>query len=683
MNSRLSRRTAQIPHKTRDIGQRISLLCLFAMVACMLVPTLGAMAADAPGWMHALVNAPVPAYSNRTDAVRLFSEEILSVQPNGKIKHLRREVYKILRPGGQEYGMLRVPYDSESRITGIHAWCIPAEGKDYEVRDKEAIETALYGVENSELVTDLRTKILQIPAADPGNIVGYEIEQEDRPYILQDAWIFQRTVPTREARYTLQLPTGWEYKVMWVNHPEAIPTAMGNNQWQWVIKDVKAIEREDEMPPWQSVAGQMLVSLLPVGGGGQKKGFVSWSEMGAWYLELAGGRRDPSPDLKQKVSDLTASLPTPLEKMQALAHFVQQDIRYVAIELGIGGLQPRPAAEVFTKRYGDCKDKATLMSSMLKEIGVDSYYVVINTDRGAVTPETPPHIGGFNHLILAIQLSENVSDPSLVAVMQHPKLKKILFFDPTDDLTPFGRLRGALQANYGMLVTPEGGELTELPLLPVATNEINRTAKLKLDENGTLQGDFQEILLGDPAANQRYALRATKKDADKIKPIETLLAHSLATFQVTKASVTSLERTDLPFKYDYSIVSRNYAKLAGNLLLVRPRVLGIKSSGLLETMEPRQYPVEFEGPERDTDSFEIALPVGYEVEDLPPPVDAEYSFASYHSKAEVNGGVLRYARTLEVKEISVPLGKVEELKMLYRLIANDERNTAVLRATAH
>ena len=225
--------------------------------------------------------------------------------------------------------------------------------------------------------------------------------------------------------------------------------------------------------------------------------------------------------------------------------------------------------------------------------------------------------------------------------------------------------------------------MTELPQLPVATNEINRTTKLKLDENGTLQGDFQEILLGDPAANQRHALRATEKDADKIKPIETLLAHSLATFQLTKASVTNLERTDLPFEYNYTIVSRNYAKLAGNLLLVRPRVLGIKSSGLLETMEPRQYPVEFEGPERDTDSFEIALPAGYEVEDLPPPVDVEYSFASYHSKAEVNGGVLRYARTLEVKEISVPLSEVEELKKLYRLIANDERNTAVLRAPAH
>jgi hypothetical protein len=108
-------------------------------------------------------------------------------------------------------------------------------------------------------------------------------------------------------------------------------------------------------------------------------------------------------------------------------------------------------------------------------------------------------------------------------------------------------------------------------------------------------------------------------------------------------------------------------------------VIGNKSSSLLETKEPRKYPVEFEGPSRDTDTFEIKLPDGYQVDDLPPAVNADYSFASYHSKAEVDGNTLRYTRTFEVKELSVPLSKVEDLKKLYRIIAGDERNTAVLK----
>jgi hypothetical protein len=179
------------------------------------------------------------------------------------------------------------------------------------------------------------------------------------------------------------------------------------------------------------------------------------------------------------------------------------------------------------------------------------------------------------------------------------------------------------------------------------------------------------------------ALKSVTKEPDRIKPIETLLAHSLSTFQLTKAAVLNLNQTDQPFGYRYSLVAENYAKTAGNLMLVRPRVLGSKSSDLLETKEPRQHPVELPGPERDADTFEITLPAGYEVDELPPPVNADYSFASYHSKTEVNGNTLKYTRTFEVKELSVPLSKVEDLKKLYRIIASDERNTAVLKPAAH
>ena len=90
--------------------------------------------------------------------------------------------------------------------------------------------------------------------------------------------------------------------------------------------------------------------------------------------------------------------------MRALATFLQRDVRYVAIELGIGGVQPHPASDVFAHLYGDCKDKATLLSSMLHEVGIESYYVVINSRRGAVSAATPPYIDVFNHAILAIRL---------------------------------------------------------------------------------------------------------------------------------------------------------------------------------------------------------------------------------------------------------------------------------------
>ena len=150
------------------------------------------------------------------------------------------------------------------------------------------------------------------------------------------------------------------------------------------------------MPPWSGVAGQMLLNFLPPGGTSGKT-YETWADIGKWEANLDQGRRDPSPAIAQKAKELTTGKNTTTEKMRALADFVQRDIRYVAIELGIGGWQPHPAKEIYDHHYGDCKDKATFLGSMLKEIGVESYYISINTTRGAVTAQTPPHPFWFNH----------------------------------------------------------------------------------------------------------------------------------------------------------------------------------------------------------------------------------------------------------------------------------------------
>ena len=318
---------------------------------------------------------------------------------------------------------------------------------------------------------------------------------------------------------------------------------------------------------------------------------------------------------------------------------------------------------------------------MLHEIGIETYPVIINTERGSIGPDTPAY-QGFNHQIMALKVPPGLNDPSLIAVMDHPRLGKVLFFDPTDEMTPFGQIRGHLQANWGLLVTLDGGELVQLPKQPATMNGIQRNAKLSLDPSGTLTGDVEEIRLGDRASSERWALRAVTKDIDRIKPIEDLLADSLPTFHITKASLVNLKVTDKPFGFNYSFAAESYAKNAGGLLLVRPRVLGRKASPLLETKEPRKFAIEFPGPVLDTDIFEITVPAGYEVEDLPPPVDADYSFASYHSKSEVAGNVIRYKRQFEVKELSVPVSQADELKKFYRIIASDERNTAVLRPSS-
>ncbi len=678
MRNKLSCSLVRRPPTTEQ-SPLVWLVIIVAAVGILFLSPQNAAAGDAPAWMHAQTSVSLPAYDDKTDAVLLYSETNVTVLSADKVRTRVREAYKILRPEGRSYGEVVVPFrHQQQEITSLHAWCIPPQGKDFEVKEKDAIEVSPPGVDGGELVNDVKAKLLRIPAAEPGNFVGYEFEIEERPFILQEEWNFQETIPVREAHYSIQLPQGWEFKASWLNHPDEKPVQKGDNQWEWVINDVKGIRKEPSMPPFHGVAGEMVVSFFTTGGPSPQNGYSDWRGMGNWYANLIGNRVDASDAIKQQVTALTASNRTTLAKMRSIGEFVQHDVRYVAIELGIGGWQPHSAADVFAHRYGDCKDKATLTRSMLREIGLESYHVVINTSRGSITPETPAH-NGFNHVIVAIRLPDGVDDASLIATFQHPQLGRILFFDPTDSITPFGQIRGDLQANYGLLVSPAGGELIQLPQQPANTNSIHRTATLTLDPAGGLKGEVKEVRVGDRAASERWRQQTVTAEKERVKPIESLLAGSLTNFRITRATIVNLQQTDRPFGFNYSFESDGYAKNAGGLLLLRPRVIGIKARDFLETKEPRKFPVEFEGPVQDTDSFEITIPAGYKVDDIPASVDTDYSFASYHSKTETDGSVIRYKRTFEIKQLSVPVSRVEELRKFYRTIAGDERSTVVLK----
>jgi len=632
--------------------------------------------ADAPGWMHSAATAPLPAYDEKTDAVLLYAEDVTTVTPDGKMKGFVRRAYKILRPEGRKYATAHALVNGEQKVGSMHGWCIPKQGKDYDVKDKDVVERS--GAAGWEMASDSKVKVLEIPAGEPGNVVGFEIEYQARPFVLEDEWNFQETIPVKEARYSLQMPPGWEYSAVWLNHAKVEPNAVGGNQWQWVVNDVPAIRYERHMPPFSALAARMVVAFLGPGAT-RSNSFLTWDDMARWQRDLANGRHEATPGIRQKFAEVTAGQDTAQTKLLAIAKFLQKDIRYVAIELGIGGWQPHAAADVFAHRYGDCKDKATLLSTMLKLADIDSYYVFINTRRGAVGPQTPP-MRIFDHAILAIKLPDQIQDPRYMAVLDHPKLGKLLIFDPTDEKTPIGNLSGDLQANYAFLVRPDGGELIRTPQLPTGSNGISHTGHLTLDANGTLRGQMNVTRKGDFATYERYEQISVQASKDRVKRIEQEVAHSIGMFDITSAQMLNLDVTDLPFGYVFNLVAPSYAKPAGNLLMIRPRVMGIRSSDLMEEKEPRKFPVIFPGPEKDVDSFEIALPAGYEIDDLPLPVDVDYSFASYHSRTEKKESAILYTRTFEVKELVVPTEKLDELKKLYRIIAGDERSTAVLKA---
>lgn len=628
--------------------------------------------AGAPDWLRAAAALPLPTYPPETNAVMLLDERITTVRDDGEIRTVSRQAWKILRPEGREHGIVAVAYDGDTKLTYLKAWALTAKGVEFEVKERDFYEM---NVGSGSLYDDVRMKGTKVDGADVGSIVGYEYEQRERPFLFQDKWLFQDPLPVRKARFVLQLPNGWEYRATWMNFAEQKPQAVGSNGWAWELENVPAIETEPLMPPWKAVAGWLAVTYIPSDSGLRAKSHASWSELGTWYAQLAAGRRDTTPEIKQKVIELTAAAPNTLAKIRALAAFAQRGVRYVAIEIGIGGYQPHSARDIFTNRYGDCKDKATVLSTMLKEIGVESNYVIINASRGVTAPSFPSMLN-FNHAVLAIRLPADVPTEHLYALHEHPTLGKLLFFDPTNEITPLGSLPTYLQKNYGLLVTESGGELLELPLQAPLTNRLLRVGKIALNSNGTISAQVQEVRWGDSATSRRNQILAVQ-GAERDKLIESFLASFLGSFRLRKWTVENLEKYDENLVLNYDFDSENYAKIAGNLLLLRLRVLGAKGDDVMER-KPRKLPVEFGSTTFQSDIYEFVLPPGYRADEIPEAVKMDAGFAEYSSKVELKGNVLRYQRDYTVKEVLVPVAKLDELKKFNRVIAADERNAAVL-----
>ena len=627
----------------------------------------------APDWLRAAAHQTLPEYPKDAVAIVLLDDLQTTVKDNGEIETRSRRAYKLLRPEARDkYGYAGVNFDNETKLSFFKAWTITADGKEMELKEKDAVE---FSLSSFEVFSDERGKGIKFSAADPGSIVGYEYVQRHRPFVFEDDWEFQHAIPTRLARFSLQLPPGWEFTEYWANFPKQQPQSSANNFYVWQVENIPAVEIEADMPPFLTVASRMDIKYFPRDPALRAKTTGSWNDIGVWYANLTSASRVPSPALQQKVAELTVGVSDPLKKMQVLAAYVQQQIRYVAIEIGIGGLQPHPAADVFKHQYGDCKDKATLLSAMLKQIGVDSYYVMIDTHRGIVNPDFPSLRG--NHMIMAIRLPQDVPINRLYAIVEDPQLGRLLFFDPTDPYVRLGYLPSELQQNYGLVITPDSGKLILLPLLPPPTNRLLRTATLTLSSSGNLGGEVNELRWGAPAGDSR-AQFLNSSPSDRPKVFEKFLGTFLNNFTLTNASVGNLDNYDENFTMHYQFVVEGYAKTAGNLLIIRPRVVGDKGSTILAG-KARKYPIEFEGTTLQSDMFDITLPAGYVVDELPQSVDAKCEYATYKSNVEVKDNVLHYKRTYEITGVVVPTEKLPEVRDFFHQVAAAEKSSAVLR----
>ena len=430
---------------------------------------------------------PTPSVYPDEGAVILLDEGDLDIfqSDNSNYTVLKRHrLVRLFDERGYRYANVTIPYSGLTEIKNINARTISPNGKITPLHKKQIFDITLYP--DFIFYSDIKAKRFTLPAVEKGCIIEYTWEAISKHHSYRDQWIFQHEIPVMISRYTIKAPALWD--VNWKSNGLDIkpqvegPLAGDKKKYLWEVMDLPALIPEAGMPPVRRSAVSLQFSPVEM-----KK----WQDVAQWYRSLIVDRIQANKDIVDFTIRLTRDCLSDREKLKKIYEFVRDKIRYIAIEIGIGGYQPHFAADVFSNRYGDCKDKVTLIMAMASSVGLKVDPVIISTYQNGKVDTVVASPVHFNHVIARAVLAD----------------EEEMWMDATEEYCPFGSLPWYDQNRMTFLVDDEGkGFWKKTPVSKTNDNLIKRNWSLTVDSTGNCRGEIRMQFLGANALNLRHRI---------------------------------------------------------------------------------------------------------------------------------------------------------------------------------
>lgn len=647
----------------------------FLILVFFIFETAGVRADDGPPpWLQEAAKATVPVYDVKdVPAVVLRNEEVVTVSPDGTVLRTTRYAVRILVREGREEAVARVIYQTDSeKVRDINAWLIRRSGPLKSYGKKEILDIAL--VEN-DLYNEARVRLIDASEdSNEGDVFGYETVTEERTVFSQFQFRFQTDLPVLWSGFNLNLPNGWRAESVTFNTAKVEPSVSGSS-YIWEMRDLLPIIHEAGSPGRSSLSPRLAVSFYPAQATvTQIRTFANWTDVASWMSEIEDPQMTVDDALAAKTHEITANAKTEFERIQAISRYVQQ-LQYISIQVGVGkggGYRPRSATEVFAKSYGDCKDKANLMRAMLSVLKIPAYMVSITADDPSyVRAEwASPH--QFNHCIIAIKISEDTKAHSVVT---HPKLGRLLIFDPTDPYTPIGDLPEEEQGSLALIDHKSSDSLLQMPVMPAEMNRLERGIEITLGPDGAISGKVTEKTTGQAAVAERARMRRLSA-ADYNRMIESWISRGATGAKTSKISHKD-NHQDGNFNLDVEFAASSYAQLMQDRLMVfKPAVIG-RLERLSFTEGKRAHPFMIDATTY-SENVKIKLPTGFVVDEIPEATRIDAAFGKYDASYEVSGEYLIFTRSLKLNRSTIPADKYDTVRAFFGRVHSAEQSPVVL-----
>ena len=382
----------------------------------------------------------------------------------------------------------------------------------------------------------------------------------------------------------------------------------------------------------------------------QLSSFQSWAEVGAWYDGMQLDRVKASPEIRAKAAELTKNADDDTAKLHAIYNYVSTQFRYIGVAFGIGRYQPHTAADVLANQYGDCKDKHTLLASLLDAAGIKAYPALINSSH-ELDPDLPSP-QQFDHVITAV-----------------PQAKGFLWLDTTTEVAPFGYLLSILLDKQALVMPGDSpAALVTTPVnLPIKALRTFRM-EAKLDDTGTLEGKVEQSVQGqDGEVLLRKGFRSTPQP--QWKELVQQVSYALGFGgEVSDVSASQPDKTDEPWHISYSYKRKDYPDWANKHL--NPPLPPIVLPVYVDDATKPTVPVWL-GAAMEIDLHsQVELPKGY-VPVLPAAVNLKEEFAEFHASYGIKDGKLTTERHLITKAPEIPVSAYDHYKKFMKAIEDD------------
>jgi len=551
--------------------------------------------------------------------------------------------------GIKQWGLLSFPFQSATqiveidyvRVRKVDGSTIVTPADNIQDLDSEITRSAPF-------YSDLREKHVAVKGLGNGDILEYEAHwHTTKPLIPGQFWFqynFHRDGIVLDERLEIKMPAERAVKVKGPQATQTIRMEAGSRAYTWTYSRLQSVKdpESDQKNEIDTALGRLPSADVQI------SSFQNWEEVGRWYWNLQKDRIEPTPAIRAKASELTKGMTDDDAKLRALYSFVSTQYRYIGIAFGIGRYQPHAADDVLSNNYGDCKDKHTLLASLLQASGFTIYPALISSSW-KIDPEIPSP-AQFDHII---------------GYLPHGKEKDVVWLDTTPEVAPFGYLMTPLRNKQALVMSGEKSiQLLSTPAdLPSPSTEAFKIDG-KLSDDGTFQAKVEDTTRGDPEVIMRAVFRQVPQPQwkDLVQRISYALGYA-GTVNDVSASIP--EAISEPFHFSYSYNRKDYPDWSNRQFTV---------PGLPFYTPPvkddAKYPIWLGSLAETMSDSTVRLPQGYKPQ-LPSNLDLKYDFAEYHASYSLDRGALVAKRRLLIKLHEVSVAKFEDYRAFVKKLQND------------